>query len=59
MAKKGGKGKGGKKKGSRDYEDCPREMDDPHMRGEGWGNVPDDQRGSGGGSHKYMDEEGY
>ena len=41
MAKKG------EKKGSdADYIDCPREADDPHMRGEGFGPASDDKRGA-------------
>jgi hypothetical protein len=51
-------GKNGKQHEHPDHIDCPREDDDPHMRGEGWGNVPDDRRGEG--SHETVkDEEGY
>ena len=42
----------------RDHVDCPREDDDPHMRGEGFGPAPDDQRGAECESDDYEDEEG-
>ena len=41
----------------RDHVDCPREDDDPHMRGEGFGPPPDDQRGDGGDMDEHEDAE--